>query len=540
MTPWQTLGVAHDAAPRDVKRAYAALIKQYRPDSHPAEFARIREAYEVVLRQAEWRAAQPVEETVEETVEEAGREPDAEAVGTSDDGSGEAVAVVGAPEPAPAEPLAPTPAPAQDTAALPAATRPGVGTPLEQVQALHLLWQEQGEDAALPVLLSLLAHSRQGSIDGRQDLEVALLQWFFGVEAPPLTLLFEAGRAFDWHRHDIVLKDLLGAQRLARLGGMLAASRDAAYGRASRNVWLRRLLSPGITSPLPWFGATPRVREAHRWATLWLTRCQAAQVPVGPQSISMAAWRRVNGRVLLSADLWFGLLLSLLLWTPGDDDGRTRLATLAVGAAATGALALAALGVRGWAAPAWRHPRVAATWQRFLDWPSRNVAVVLGAIAGVALFLVGLENLESDGARYALFGVLGAVAAGLALIPAVLAWRAVAAIECRLASFWMDWRCTLDRLAFDRALADPGQPVAPHRAPWPDAATRRAARALAAQEFARRARPETPRLGIEAIRFRRPARAEGAGGGTSGTTWLRWGFFALWILVQAAHTISSH
>jgi hypothetical protein len=45
-SPFETLGLEWDVDERTVKRAYAKLIKEFRPDSHPVEFARIREAYE--------------------------------------------------------------------------------------------------------------------------------------------------------------------------------------------------------------------------------------------------------------------------------------------------------------------------------------------------------------------------------------------------------------------------------------------------------------------------------------------------------------
>lgn len=46
----KVLGIPHDADERAVKRAYSALIKQYRPDTHPAEFAQVREAYEAAMQ----------------------------------------------------------------------------------------------------------------------------------------------------------------------------------------------------------------------------------------------------------------------------------------------------------------------------------------------------------------------------------------------------------------------------------------------------------------------------------------------------------
>jgi hypothetical protein len=55
MSDYEILGVPYDADQRTIKRAYAALIKQYRPDSHPTEFARIRVAYEKLLEQCRYR-----------------------------------------------------------------------------------------------------------------------------------------------------------------------------------------------------------------------------------------------------------------------------------------------------------------------------------------------------------------------------------------------------------------------------------------------------------------------------------------------------
>ncbi|WP_459207424.1 hypothetical protein ACSMEV_04525 [Pseudomonas sp. MLB6B] len=51
----KTLGLAHDADERAIKRAYARLLKVHRPDEDPAAFQRLREAYEGALEHARWR-----------------------------------------------------------------------------------------------------------------------------------------------------------------------------------------------------------------------------------------------------------------------------------------------------------------------------------------------------------------------------------------------------------------------------------------------------------------------------------------------------
>ena len=44
--PFDLLGLERDCSERDLKRAYARLIRVYRPDRDPAEFRRVREAFE--------------------------------------------------------------------------------------------------------------------------------------------------------------------------------------------------------------------------------------------------------------------------------------------------------------------------------------------------------------------------------------------------------------------------------------------------------------------------------------------------------------
>ena len=81
MSWWQVLGVNRRADERAIKRAYAGLIKQFRPDSHPVEFARIRQAYEAAMEEMRWRARQEEarQREVEEAKEEAKEKAEAEA-----------------------------------------------------------------------------------------------------------------------------------------------------------------------------------------------------------------------------------------------------------------------------------------------------------------------------------------------------------------------------------------------------------------------------------------------------------------------------
>lgn len=61
--PWQILILdRHTATEKDVKAAYARLLKQHRPDSDPEGFRRVREAYETALDWLRHRASQVLPE----------------------------------------------------------------------------------------------------------------------------------------------------------------------------------------------------------------------------------------------------------------------------------------------------------------------------------------------------------------------------------------------------------------------------------------------------------------------------------------------
>lgn len=62
MNPYRRLGIEGDADERAIKRAYARLLKQHRPDEDAAAFQRLHEAYEHCLQAARRRKALAEEE----------------------------------------------------------------------------------------------------------------------------------------------------------------------------------------------------------------------------------------------------------------------------------------------------------------------------------------------------------------------------------------------------------------------------------------------------------------------------------------------
>ncbi len=59
--PFALLGVSPGAADADVKRAYTRLVRRFKPEHHPDQFRRIREAYEFCQERAAWYRPDPAE-----------------------------------------------------------------------------------------------------------------------------------------------------------------------------------------------------------------------------------------------------------------------------------------------------------------------------------------------------------------------------------------------------------------------------------------------------------------------------------------------
>lgn len=65
MSCWTVLGLTADADTRSIKRQYAALLKQTRPDEDPEGFQRLRDAYEQALSYKEWIQSREEQEAPE-------------------------------------------------------------------------------------------------------------------------------------------------------------------------------------------------------------------------------------------------------------------------------------------------------------------------------------------------------------------------------------------------------------------------------------------------------------------------------------------
>ena len=68
---FEALGLGEDADEREVRRAYARLLKKTRPDDDPVAFQALTEAYQDCLQQLRWRAWQAPEDDAGEEADEA-------------------------------------------------------------------------------------------------------------------------------------------------------------------------------------------------------------------------------------------------------------------------------------------------------------------------------------------------------------------------------------------------------------------------------------------------------------------------------------
>jgi len=538
MTPWDALGVGQDIAVADLRHRYASLIKEFRPETHPQDFARIREAYEVALpfarrraieleeaqeartrAEPEERPAESVDLDVDEAAEAAPAEPVPEVVvplqiidtvplGIDDEIAAPVTTIAALPEIADA-----TPGPDPD----PESREPDLAEHFHRFHALAESATGTNDQAWLPELRLLLQARTQASLDDSQALEFALTRWFIESPAPPLTLLFETGRAFDWHAHVMRLSAWLSPWALRQMEARLALSRDLVYARHfSGSTLLRQLHSPRPGVRL--FVLRPAALEAQAWAERWRHASEDADALALADSLDKPALARLRG--FASTDLLTGLVAASLM--------PDAFLAIVAGVITTALVFVARRAFQAVERLPERHRM-----RRF----SRPVVAFARLVA---------TQLTLFGAGAAILGVFGVVviangsatpgeivAAALLVVPALLfattlAWRIAAYVELVVALLFQ-WREAVDRLEFDRFVNSRAMPMQgpPFGARLRLADRLRAiqpAMALQAREIAQRERP--PRARPFRLFFRR-LQFINANGKPS---WPRLLWFGAWIL----------
>ncbi len=540
MTPWQALGVDQEVAVTDLRRRYAALIKEFRPETHPQDFARIRAAYEVALPFARRREQERAEETGEAGwADTPSAETGTEAPPTAGEpAAGAEVAAMPGPQVAievPPAPVAGVPPVATDAAAAPTVAAapvadrgapddepPRLATHFQHFHALAGAATGTDDESWLPALRDLLQARVQATLDDSQALEFALLRWFIESDAPPLTLLFETGRAFDWHRHPARLSGWLSPWVLRQMEARLALSRDLVYARHfSGNACLRRLHSPRRRIvPIVFH---PTALEALHWARRWQHGCEDADAKPLAACLDPRALKRLQG--LASTDLLVGACAGLPLASVAPDLAGV-LDGLLFGLVATAIVFGSRRVLQFIAGLAPTH------WARRIVRGVAGSLAVAGVLAAVAAFVgaVVLAAPEPGSAAIALGAVLIAPAT---LFAAALAWRVAAWLEL-VAAWPFLWREAVHRLEFDRFLDRRGAPPAgrafgPRMGFLPRLRSVPEALRLQEREVLRHERP--PRA--------RPFRLVHLGGTKSTPKGWRYLWFALWAAFAIARLVHA-
>lgn len=444
-SPWQVLGVEPTTDEQAIRRAYAALVRQYRPDSHPAEFAKVREAYEHALhlsRHLQWQEevdAAQASSVAEPDMPEQAPEAPVEVVA-----NGMAVTA--------AEPQEEVEPPPEPELAIP------VFDPQQALSDLAAAYNEQGDMAAAALLHDHIALTAQSTIDARLDYEWLFLRSLLVSETPPLALVFEGDRCFRWSsRFDDVARmfDDRGARRLAEL---IEMADQWMFSRSfAANPWQRRLFADP-KERMPWFGMSSLVFGARAVVTRWAAQCGQLQTPLLEGRLHPVARRRVSGAVLLSSDIVLGLLAFWVFASIGFEKGFSWLLVLA--GLGTGAITTAACVGFRWVN---RQPWMARV-HALKPWTGGWRLVVAGSVIGAA-FVGALIFGGSDqplAARIAAGIVSALLLAGFLLAIGGLFWSIAFALESLVSQLWLKplWAVSSQSFRHVRDNAAPGwQPM---------------------------------------------------------------------------------
>lgn len=291
LNAYQLLGIAMDADERAIKRAYAGLIKQYRPDTNPAEFAQIRAAYEEVLyrhhEQMQWIDAQQ-ETSLLDKVESA-IEPES------------------ALEP---ERVSPPEEPVQDTlerqSQYVAALQRSIAHMIRELEA-------HAEQASEKVMLSLyLAQTDEVNrlpLDMQMDYEPHLLNWLLTTHFPSLLVFTAANLRYDWPSKEFEIARRHGWEGGERFQALsqLAVTYQAVAKKDNLFVQVEDEALPRKVAVASNFN----LREAQNLSQEWCSNTSRAEIPHLKNRISFvptAIWQIYWG------DLFFTLLIAIWAW----------------------------------------------------------------------------------------------------------------------------------------------------------------------------------------------------------------------------------
>lgn len=284
MDAYEVLGIDLDADERTIKRAYAALIKQYRPETHPADFARVRDAYEEALyywrENLQWQAdPEPVEHAASRT--------------ENAEGSSE-----------------PASAPDTETVQL---------THIETSQdpapdPVQLLLQEitshGSEQARLQSYHAQMAALLEWPLDQQINFEYALRYWLLFTDDPALLIFRAADERYDWSSNSMEIVSLYGSEAGSRFYVLKKLAELYVQARRKNNPFLQFEDSAPERKRI--FPANHfHTGQAKELCENWRRDCKAADYAKLAQRMSPTD---DSARQFYWVDIAFGFSMGALVW----------------------------------------------------------------------------------------------------------------------------------------------------------------------------------------------------------------------------------
>lgn len=416
---WERLGLDPTADETTIRRAYAAMVRKYRPDSHPLEFSQVREAYETALahvRQA--RSAEP-----DESIEPA--------------------------------PIAADPAASRlDGADVCSATPPFNAR--ECVETLHRCQVERGDEASRLVLHEQFEELAQRTVDAKVDYEGHLLHWLLSSETPPPAVVFEGARLFRWTDRYVDIAQMFGEGGAQRLGLLMEMANQYIFAlHFSSNSWHKRLFDPRRSTP-PWFGSLAHLQNARGVAGYWEQLCAAGRLPRSEHLLCSPVRSRLQGRVIASTDLLLSIVLGACIWLQVSLQKPSTTWWFSAGVSLLPALAFLPLPMM------WRRFTDARLFKRIAAAkPTQPWHLLLGGVLltlSFAMALIAADPGQAPMVRYAGMAAIWVFAGSLILVATVAVWYLVRYLELLGVRQWVHLQRLSDVQAFQKVL----QERAPH------------------------------------------------------------------------------
>lgn len=285
---WARLGLDEPTADlKVIKRAYAARLKQTRPDDDAEAYQALRQAYEWAQEWVRWEA--------ERTAAGPAPEPASEAV----------------PEPSP-EPVPERAPESADAGHL--AVAPAGPSPEQLVERAHQVWTQQGDEALLAHWPELQVGLEALPLIALPEASARLAELVIHVHGLPDGFVLALDRHFGW-REDFRTARLIGPQRTQALHAML------------EERFVRPITDPGVLEQLAPLRDQARLQaDGQHWRGVLHAAFSGGVLKNLVDALPARQWRALGYDALLQTRVRQALSRAM--------SARLGLAALAVGGAA--------------------------------------------------------------------------------------------------------------------------------------------------------------------------------------------------------------